>query len=113
MSRAEEILSFWFGQPNAADYGKPRKFWFEKKPEFDEILQCEFLSDYEQASTGTLNSWLKFPQATLALILLLDQFPRNMFRGNLQAFATDSKALCVAQHAIARDYDQKFLPVQR
>ncbi len=113
MSRSEEILSFWFGQSNLPDYGKPRKFWFEKKPEFDERLRHEFLSDYEKATIGDLNSWLELPQTCLALILLLDQFPRNVFRGNPQAFATDWEALCAAQYAIAQGYDQKMLPVQR
>lgn len=113
MSRAEEILAFWFGELDAADYGKPRKFWFQKTPEFDGKLRHEFLSDYEKAITGVLNSWLKLPQTCLALILLLDQFPRNMFRGTPQAFATDWEALCAAQHALAQGYERKMLPVQR
>ena len=113
MSRSEEILAFWFGQPDAPDYGKPRKFWFQKTPEFDEELRHEFLLDYEKATTGELNSWLKLPQTCLALILLLDQFPRNMFRGTPQVFATDWEALAVAQHATAKGYDLQMLPVQR
>ena len=113
MSRSEEILAFWFGQPDAADYGKPRKFWFQKKPEFDNELRDKFLPDYEKAIIGDLNSWFKSPTSCLALILLLDQFPRNMFRGDPQAFATDWEALGAAQHAIAQGYDREMLPVQR
>lgn len=113
MSRSEEILAFWFGRPDAEDYGKPRKFWFNKTPEFDKELRDKFLSDYEKAIIGDLNSWFKSPETCLALILLLDQFPRNMFRGDPQVFATDWEALGAAQHAIAQDYDQKMLPVQR
>ncbi|MDJ0772002.1 MAG: DUF924 family protein [Mastigocoleus sp. MO_167.B18] len=113
MSRAEKILSFWFGEPGTVEYGKPRQIWFQKKPEFDDTLRCEFLSDYEQAINGDLNHWLNLPESCLALILLFDQFPRNMFRGEPQAFATDWEALCAAQHAITQEYDRTMLPVQR
>lgn len=113
MSRPEDILTFWFGKPDTADYGKPRNFWFQKKSVLDDELRHEFLSDYEKATTGYLSSWLKLPKTCLALILLLDQFPRNMFRGTPQAFATDWEALCAAQHAIAQGYDLQMLPVQR
>ncbi len=113
MLRAEKILSFWFGESGTVEYGKPRQIWFQKKPEFDDTLRCEFLSDYEQAINGDLNHWLNLPESCLALILLFDQFPRNMFRGEPQAFATDWEALCAAQHAITQEYDRTMLPVQR
>ena len=110
---SEKILAFWFGQPDVSEYGKPRKFWFKKTPGFDNKLRYEFLSDYEKAITADLNSCLESPQTCLALILLFDQFPRNMFRGTPQAFATDFEALRAAQHAIAQGYDLQMLPVQR
>jgi uncharacterized protein (DUF924 family) len=113
MSQAKEILDFWFGSPNEADYGKPKSFWFKKKPEFDEELQIRFLTDYQKAAAGYLDEWVTSADSCLALILLLDQFPRNMFRDTPQAFATDWEALSAAQHAIAQGYDQKLLPVQR
>lgn len=113
MSRVDDILNFWFGQPNVADYGKQRAFWFTKNPEFDQKLQTQFISDYHQAAAGKLNSWKDTPHSCLALILLLDQFPRNIFRGTPQAFATDASALDAAQHAVMQGFDKTLLPVQR
>ncbi|MDJ0738029.1 MAG: DUF924 family protein [Nostocaceae cyanobacterium] len=113
MSRAKEILNFWFGQPDEPGYGKPRKIWFSKKPEFDEELQTRFFTDYQKAATGYLDDWRDTPESCLALILLLDQFPRNMFRGTADAFATDWEALSVAQLTVARRFDREMLPVQR
>jgi uncharacterized protein (DUF924 family) len=71
------------------------------------------MPDYTQAQAGNLDSWKNSPQSCLALILLLDQFPRHMFRGTPQAFATDWQALSAAQYAIAQGYDRELLPVQR
>lgn len=113
MSQATEILNFWFGQPEESGYGKPRDFWFGQKSQFDEEIQTRFLKDYQQVAAGYLDEWIGYPETCLALILLLDQFPRNMFRDTSEAFATDWEALSAAQHAVAHEYDQKLLPVQR
>lgn len=113
MSEAKKILDFWFGSPDEPGYGKPKAFWFAKKPEFDEELRIKFLTDYQKAAAGYLDDWIDFPDSCLALILLLDQFPRNLFRGTPEAFATDWEALSAAQHAVAQGYDSKFLPVKR
>lgn len=113
MSSADEILDFWFGQADEADYGKPRKIWFNKKPWFDEEIRTRFTSDYQLAAAGQLDDWKSSPDKCLALILLLDQFPRHIFRGTSQAFATDLQALAYAQHAIVNSYDRQMLPVQR
>ncbi len=112
MSRVERILDFWFGQDESS-YGKPPHVWFAKNPQFDEALRTRFQTDYELAATGELNHWHTSPHGCLALILLLDQFPRNMFRGQAQAFATDPQALAVAQHTVANMFDRKLLFVQR
>jgi uncharacterized protein (DUF924 family) len=113
MSLVDEILEFWFGQPDEADYGKQRSFWFTKKPEFDQEVRTRFLTYYEQAVAGKLDHWKNSPRSCLALIVLLDQFPRNMFRGTAQAFASDPQALSAAQRAVANGYDQELLIVQR
>ena len=113
MLQAKEILDFWFGGPEEPDYGKPKAFWFTKKPDFDAQIRTLFLQNYYSAAAGYLDEWIKFPETCLALILLLDQFPRNMFRSTPEAFATDWEALSAAQHAVAQGYDQKLLPVQR
>lgn len=113
MSQANKILDFWFGSPEQASYGKPRQAWFIKRPEFDLEVRSRFIADYEQAAAGMLDEWKNSPLTCLALILLLDQFPRNMFRNTVQAFATDWQALSTAEYAIAQGYDRDLLPVQR
>jgi uncharacterized protein (DUF924 family) len=113
MSRVDEILDFWFGRPDEACYGKQRSFWFTKNPEFDQEVRTRFLKDYEQGIAGQLDHWKNSPKSCLALILLLDQFPRNMFRGTAQAFAADPQALSAAQHAVANGFDKELLTVQR
>ncbi len=113
MSQANEILEFWFGKPDEADYGKPRKVWFTKNSAFDEEVRSRFLKDYQQAASGQLDAWKATPQGCLALIILLDQFPRNMFRGQPQAFATDPQALAYAKYAVAQGFDKQLLPLQR
>lgn len=113
MSQANQILAFWFGKPDEADYGKPRKVWFTKNPEFDQEVRSRFLINYQQAAAGHLDDWKASPLGCLALIILLDQFPRNMFRGQPQAFATDPQALAYAQHTVAQGFDKELLPIQR
>lgn len=101
MAQIDEILNFWFTEPDGTA-GKNRKVWFTKDPEFDAIVRDRFLADDQAAATGALDSWQESATGCLALILLLDQFPRNMFRGQPESFATDEKALAVAQGAIAQ-----------
>lgn len=108
-----EILDFWFGSSNSPEFGKVQKKWFEKDDNFDEEVRDRFLWQYEQAASGQLDSWQESPENCLALIILLDQFGRNMFRGTPRAFATDSKALAAAQHAVSNNFDRQLLPVQR
>jgi uncharacterized protein (DUF924 family) len=113
MTRIDEILDFWFAQSKEAEYAQRRKVWFAKNPSFDQAIRTRFQTDYEQAAAGKLMDWQETTQGCLALILLLDQFPRNMFRGEAQSFATDSQALAIAQHAIAHDFDLELPPIQR
>lgn len=113
MSQAQEILEFWFGKPGEEEYGKQRKQWFTKNEQFDEEVRSRFLATYQQAATGQLNEWKAEPLSCLALIIVLDQFSRNMFRGQPQAFATDSQALAMAKYAVTQDFDQQLLPLQR
>jgi len=108
-----ELLNFWFGFADSPEYGKPQGKWFTKDAEFDQEMRSRFLSDHQLAATGELDSWKELPLSCLALIILLDQFPRNVFRDTPQAFATDSLALELAQGAIAQGFDQQLLPVQR
>ena len=84
-----DILSFWW------EAGFKR--WFSKDVEFDKKIEEKFLNVHEKAVEGEFDEWTESPHGTLALLILLDQFPRNMFRDTERAFATDTKALSIAQ----------------
>lgn len=115
MARSDEILFFWFGEPrdDQAYYDEWRSRWFNANPHFDQEVRDRFTADYQQASTRQLTAWREEPRSGLALVLLLDQFPRNMFRGHSQAFATDALAREVATHLIQTGFDRLLLPIER
>ena len=108
-----EVLDFWFGRSQSPEFGKVHKKWFEKDADFDAEVRSRFMQQYELAASGQLDSWHDSPENCLALIILLDQFPRNMFRGTPQAFATDSKALATAEYAVNHNFDRELLTVQK
>ena len=97
--RAREVLQFWFEKGLDADARNKR--WFAKDSAFDTQIRQRFLPLYEEAAGGRLRGWLDDPYETLALIIVLDQFPRNMFRGDARAFAAD---------ALAREAARALLP---
>ena len=98
----DEVISFW------REAG-PEK-WFSKDDAFDQACRDRFLSTYEAAARGDLNEWELTPEGALAVILLLDQFPRNMFRGKRETYKTDPVALEAADRAIERGFDHKVEP---
>ncbi len=112
---AADILKFWFGDPAKPEdgYGQQRRSWFQKDPSFDQAIRDRFLDTYFIARQGHYDPWAETPRGALALILLLDQFPRNMFRSTPESFAGDAQALAVAQFAIAHQFDQALIPVER
>ena len=112
-SRAESILLFWFAPEPDSDGGKIRSRWFVPNPEFDRLCKTRFLTSYEDAARGRLGDWRNEPRSCLALILLLDQFPRNMFRDTARAFATDAKARELSRHAIASGFDRDLSQIMR
>ena len=106
ISRPDQILAFW----RAAGPDK----WFERDDAFDAEIRAKFLGVYEAAAAGKLDDWQSTADGTLALLVLLDQFPRNLFRGTARAFATDDAARAIAERAIARGFDRRFaLPERR
>jgi uncharacterized protein (DUF924 family) len=97
LATAAEIVAFW----REAGANK----WFAKDAAFDNDIRRRFLPTYEAAAAGKLASWEQTAERALALLILLDQFPRNMFRGQARAFATDPLAMAVTASAIIRGFD--------
>lgn len=109
----DEVLAFWFGTPDAADYGQARAAWFRKDDAFDTQIRARFLTEVEAAIAGQRADWATSPQGALALFILLDQFPRNLFRNTARAFAGDTAALALAGRVVGAGWDRTLLPVQR
>ena len=107
------ILEFWFGAPDSPELSRNRRQWFEKSDTFDGLIRERFLATHEAAAAGRLDGWADRPLAALALVVALDQFPRNRFRGTPRAFATDAGALAVARGIVSRGFDAAYAPVQR
>ena len=105
--RARDVLAFWF----RGDANDPR--WFRKDAQFDREIAERFLPLYERAASGSLAAWKEDPASSLALVVVLDQFPRNMFRGTPRAFAADALALDTARTIVARGWDAAMAPQQR
>jgi len=110
---ASIILNFWFGEPSAPSYDQYKDCWFQSTPELDEQIRKQFEPVYQKAIKGELDALSQTPKGCLALVIILDQFPRNMYRGTPQAFTSDAKALKVAKEAVKKKFDQNLLPVQR
>jgi uncharacterized protein (DUF924 family) len=100
LATPEQVLDFWFA-------AGPQK-WFSRDEAFDAAIVERFLPTYEAAVAGRLADWQAAPESTLALLIVLDQFPRNMFRGSPRSFAADALALAVAKQAVARGFDRKL-----
>ncbi len=101
-----EIIHFWF------DETEPQQ-WFQSNPAFDEKIRDRFGVMYDMAKDGLCNKWAVDAEGALALIIVLDQFPRHMFRGLPAAFATDQNALLIAKESLHKGFDQILEPVKR
>ena len=97
MVEKEEILNFWFKKC------KPEQ-WFKKNEDFDQMIENRFSSAIENAIAGNLDSWEKSETGCLALIILLDQFTRNVFRDTPRAFAGDKRAIALSKLCCDKDY---------
>jgi len=102
---AAEVVAFW----REAGVDK----WFAKDTAFDDDIRRRFLPTHEAAAAGKLADWEDTAEGSLALLILLDQFPRNMFRGEARAFATDPQAMAVTAKAIIRGFDAQVAPELR
>lgn len=97
----EDILNFWFSETNRAQ-------WFRPDPKLDAAVRTRFLQTYEEVVQGGLKAWEETPEGVVALLLLLDVFPRRMFRGTARAYATDDRALDLARRAIIKHFDDRI-----
>ena len=106
------ILDFWFDRAPGREL-QPRKCWWEKSPAFDDEIRQRFGAAVEEALAGGFDEWTRDAQGTLALLILLDQFPRNLYRVQPRAFAGDARARAIVHAAIARGFDIAVPPVMR
>ena len=100
MLTPDDVLDFWFGELEP-------KQWYEVDPALDARIRDRFEAGWRDALAGQYDDWLNGPKSALALIVLLDQFPRNMFRDSAESFASDRKALGLAKRVIARGWDRR------
>ncbi len=102
----EEILDFWF-----SDEVRPK--WFNSTPEFDDLLRSRFEKLWELARAGSYDHWEQEAQSALALVIVLDQFPLNMFRQDARQYSTEAHARNIARGAIERGLDEQLTPAQK
>jgi uncharacterized protein (DUF924 family) len=99
MITPDDILSFWYSP-------QMQPHWFASTPQIDAMLRENYAALWQDALQNKLDDWMDSPQGALALVIILDQFPLNMFRGLPQSFASEAKAIAVAKHAISKGYDR-------
>lgn len=97
MDDRQEILGFWFS-------GRIGKHWFSSTPELDEEIRARFEGLWQRAAAGELDTWAQTQEGALALIIVLDQLPLNMYRGKPASFATEQKAVAIAKQAVAQNF---------
>ena len=102
----QQIIDFWFSD-------ETRKLWFKSTPDFDRELRERFQDTWERANRGELDHWMQTAQGCLALVIVLDQFPLNMFRGTAQSFASEARSREVAATAIERGFDKTLSAAQQ
>jgi uncharacterized protein (DUF924 family) len=110
---AQAVLDFWFGPPDEAGHLAPRRQWFDKDPAFDALIGARFGPLIEAGLAGQLAPWAAETGSALAQVIVLDQFPRNLFRGTARAFAGDALALAAATRMVKSGEDRKLGGVQR
>lgn len=114
-ARIERILAFWFKEHEltAPQIDGRMETWFGEDSVFDHEIEKEFSDDVQDASNGAIDYWAHQPKGRLALILLLDQFRRNIYRGTAKAFAKDKSALKLCVEGAMQKKDKGLTPIQR
>jgi len=113
MGQVAAVLEFWFGAADSPQFGHARDEWFKQSAAFDEQVRIRFAGLHDAAAAHRLDDWKATPEASLALVLVLDQFSRNLYRDSPRAFACDGHALSLAEEAIEAGFDRLLAPVQR
>lgn len=115
MPRATAILDFWFGTLDAAGVPAPEveRRWFDVDARVDAEIRARFEADLRSAAAGRLVRWEQEARGALALVILFDQFPRNMYRGTPRAFLFDEHARAVAARAVGNGHEAALWPVER
>ena len=108
MTTIDSVLEFWFGADPSAITDDTRKRWFMKDPAFDEAIREQFGAAWEQAVAGELSDWEQSPRGALAVLILLDQFSRNLWRGDPRTWAQDEQARGVMRRALERGFDRQL-----
>ncbi|MEP6607273.1 MAG: DUF924 family protein [Burkholderiaceae bacterium] len=109
----DAVLDFWFGTSDDAHFGEPRAVWFSKSDATDQQIRRQFGTTVEAALREELHAWTATSRGTLALIVMLDQFTRNIYRETVRAFAGDPAALRLASTMVDRGDDRKLRLVER
>ncbi len=104
--QASELLDFWFSEPM-------NQHWFKSTPAIDGDIAQRYTKLWQQATAGELDHWLQSPRTCLALIILLDQLPLNMFRGQAKGFSTEKQAIEVCLYGLEQGYDQQLTQAQQ
>jgi len=114
-ARIEKILAFWFKEQEltAPQIDRRMDTWFGEDAVFDHEIEKEFSDDVERACNGELDHWADEPQGRLALIILIDQFRRNLYRGTAKAFSHDKVALKLCVEGAMERKDKGLTPIQR
>jgi uncharacterized protein (DUF924 family) len=112
-ARAQALLDFWFGDAEHPEREHHKQVWFRSTAEFDAAVRENFAADHDKAMAGAYAAWEAAPLSTLALVMLLDQVPRNIFRSTPRAFHSDHLALATTNRALACGFDQQVPPCWR
>jgi uncharacterized protein (DUF924 family) len=105
-NKASELLEFWFSEPM-------NQHWFKSTPAIDRDIAQRYGTLWQQGANGELDHWLQSAQTCLALIVLLDQLPLNMFRGQAKSFSTEKQAIEACLYGLEQDYDQQLSQAQQ
>lgn len=100
------VIDFWFSD-------RIKAYWFSSTPEIDQEIRGKYQVLWEKAASGGLKEWMDNSEGCLALVIILDQFPLNMFRGQAVSFKTEKQAIEIARHAVRKNLDQNLDKAKR